>query len=93
MLLYWTVLKYAIESGYKEFDFGRSTVGSGTFKFKQQWGASPVQLYWNYWLSDSSNMPGLTPDNPKYKIAISIWKRMPLIVANMLGPIIVKDLP
>lgn len=93
MLLYWTVLKYAIETGYKKFDFGRSTTGSGTYKFKQQWGAVPVQQYWNYWLAEGNTMPKLNPDNDKFRLAIAIWKRLPLTITNLIGPSIVKNLP
>ena len=50
MLLYWSVLEYACERQYAAFDFGRSTVDAGTYRFKKQWGAQPRQLYWHYWL-------------------------------------------
>ena len=93
MLLYWEVLKFAIESGYKIFDFGRSTIDSGTYRFKKQWGAMPLHLHWNYWLNNGNELPNLSPNNPKYKIAISLWKRMPLVMANFIGPKIVKNLP
>ncbi len=93
MLLYWSVLQYAILNGYSRFDFGRSTVGSGTYNFKKQWGAIPVQQYWNYWLSGGIDMPRLNPDNPKFKLAINTWKRLPLFVTNFIGPLIVKNLP
>ena len=93
MLLYWSVLQFAINEEYKQFDFGRSTIDSGTYKFKKQWGAMPLQLYWNYWLSKGVSMPKLNPDNPKYKLAINMWKKLPLVVANFIGPTIVKNLP
>jgi len=93
MLLYWEVLKYAIEEKYKQFDFGRSSIDSGTYKFKKQWGARPLQLYWHYWLKDQKEIPIINPDNPKYKLAINIWKRLPLFLANYIGPKIVKNLP
>lgn len=93
MLLYWEVLRFAINTGYKRFDFGRCTRGSGTYRFKSQWGANEKQLYWHYWLRDGSKLPGLNPDNPKFRLAISVWQRLPLFVANLLGPPIVKNLP
>ena len=93
MLLYWEVLRYAIQQGYQHFDFGRSTVDSGTYRFKKQWGAKAKQLYWHYWLADGQPLPKLSPDNPKYRLAIAVWKKLPLIVANQLGPGIVKNLP
>lgn len=93
MLLYWEALRLAIDQGYRVFDFGRSTAGSGTHRFKRQWGATEQPLYWHYWLAEGRSMPGLTPDNPRYSAAIKVWQRLPLPVANWLGPRIVKNLP
>jgi hypothetical protein len=94
MLLYAQLLEQAIADGYTVFDFGRSTADSGTYRFKRQWGAEPVQLHWHYWLSDGrAEPPRLNPDNPKYRAAISAWQRLPLGVANRLGPMIVRNLP
>ncbi len=93
MLLYWEVLKFAIKQNYSQFDFGRSSKNAGTYRFKQQWGAQPKQLYWHYWLGNSETPPSLNPSNPKYAIIINVWKRLPLIIANLLGPAIVRNLP
>lgn len=93
MLLYWEVLKIAIERGYTAFDFGRSSKTAGTYRFKQQWGAQPKQLYWHYWLSENVEMPRLNPDNPKYALVINLWKRLPLCITKWLGPRIVRNLP
>ncbi len=93
MLLYWEVLKKSIDKGYKVFDFGRSTIDAGTYRFKKQWGAQPRQLYWHYCVREKGVMPNITPNNPKYKLAINVWKKLPLPVANFLGPGIVKYLP
>ncbi len=93
MLLYWSVLRLACERGYKVFDFGRSTLGEGTYKFKEQWGAKPVQLYWHYWLKNGDRMPELNPKNPKYRIAIDLWKKLPVGLTRLIGPSIVKNLP
>lgn len=93
MLLYWEVLKFAIAQNYRQFDFGRSSRDSGTFRFKQQWGAKPCQIYWHYWQKDAAGLPELNPDNPKYALAINTWKRLPLWMANRIGPAVVKYLP
>jgi FemAB-related protein (PEP-CTERM system-associated) len=93
MLLYSSVLEYACQQGCKVFDFGRSTVDSGTYRFKEQWGAKPVPLYWYYWLKDDRPLPDLNPHNPRYRLAISLWRKLPLPIANTLGPHIVKYLP
>lgn len=93
MLLYWESLRHAIARGARRFDFGRSTVDSGTFRFKRQWGAVPVQLHWYYWLRDSNELPNLSPANAKYRLAIGAWQRLPLPVTTWVGPRIVRNLP
>lgn len=93
MLLYGEVLRYAIDQGCSVFDFGRSTKDSGTYRFKKQWGAEPVQLYWQYWLQNQNKMPNLSPENSKFSTAIAIWQRLPLPLANFIGPKVVKNLP
>ncbi len=93
MLLYWEVLKYSIEQGYAQFDFGRSTMNAGTYRFKKQWGAKPRQCYWHYWLADGEDVPKLNPDNPKYKLVIGIWQKLPVWLTKIIGPPIVKNLP
>jgi FemAB-related protein (PEP-CTERM system-associated) len=92
-LLYWEQLRYAVAAGYRVFDFGRSSVDSGTYGFKRQWGAEPVQLHWQYWLAPGRGMPGLTPSSPKFRLAVRAWQHLPLAIANRLGPRLVKDLP
>jgi FemAB-related protein (PEP-CTERM system-associated) len=93
MLLYWTALTYGCEEGYGWFDFGRSTAGESTCRFKEQWGARPTQLYWHYWMKTGTSMPQLNPNNPKYRAAITLWKRLPLHLTKLIGPSIVKNLP
>jgi len=93
MLLYSSVLEYACQQGFQLFDFGRSTPGSGTYRFKEQWGAKPVLLHWYYWLRDGGELPQLNPQNPKYCLAIKIWQKLPLGLTRLIGPRIVKYLP
>jgi FemAB-related protein (PEP-CTERM system-associated) len=93
MLLYWSVLQFACERGFRVFDFGRSSPDSGTFRFKAQWGAAPVPLYWHYWLRDGGPLPDLSPRNPKMQLAIRAWQHLPVAVTKIIGPPIVKNLP
>jgi hypothetical protein len=93
MLLYWSCLEFACRRGYTVFDFGRSTPGEGTFRFKEQWGARPHQLYWYYWLRAGGQIPQVNPANPKYRTAIALWQRLPLGVTRWAGPRIVKYIP
>lgn len=93
MLLYWNALEFACERGYRFFDFGRSTPGEGTYRYKEQWGAKPVQLYWHYWMRNGGHVPQLNPKNPKYRMAIKIWQQLPVGLTKLIGPAIVKNLP
>lgn len=93
MLLYSTSLRFACENGYGVFDFGRSTPGEGTYRFKEQWGARPLQHYWHYWLRDGGALPEINPKNPKYEFAIRAWRSFPLSFTKFIGPHIVKNLP
>jgi serine/alanine adding enzyme len=93
MRMYWEMLRYSIAAGVGEFDFGRSTSDSGTYRFKAQWGAEPMQLHWHYWLAHGGDLPKLNHSNPKYARAAALWRRMPLWCANMIGPQIARYLP
>jgi FemAB-related protein (PEP-CTERM system-associated) len=93
MLLYWESFKTAIEKGCKQFDMGRCSRDSGTYKFKQQWGAQEKPLFWYYVLSNSKDLPELNPNNRKYSLLIKTWKKLPVIIANSLSPLIIKDIP
>jgi len=93
MLLYSSVLEHACQESYKVFDFGRSTTDSGTYQFKKQWGAKPVQLYWQYWVKGGEPYPELNVQNSKYRSAIKVWQNLPVALTRMVGPFVVKNLP
>jgi FemAB-related protein (PEP-CTERM system-associated) len=93
MLLYWTLLEQAVADGLVVFDFGRSSPGSGPHQFKLQWGAQETPLAWEYLLNAGASLPDTSPSNPKFRLAIEGWKRLPLGVANRLGPWIAAQLP
>jgi FemAB-related protein (PEP-CTERM system-associated) len=92
-LMYWAVIQTAIKAGRAQFDFGRSTVGDGTYRFKEQWGAKAVPMYFNYWLKDPKNVPDVTTTNPAYQFAIAAWKRLPVWLSKALGPSIIRNIP
>ena len=93
MVLYRNVLNFAIHSGYQYFDFGRSSKDTSTYKFKKQWGAQPVPLYWHYWLKGGGELPQLNPNNPKYQFIIKVWQHFPIFITNVIGPYLVRNLP
>ncbi len=94
MKLYWEVLSFAIEQGAKSFDFGRSTADSGTYRFKAQWGAKPLPLYWHRWEKSGVPAPQASASQGGLRELVSgLWSKLPLRVANLLGPCISPRLP
>ncbi len=92
MLLYWEMLADACRRGSGVFDFGRSTRDAGTYRFKRQWGAEEVPLYWHFLLPEGRAVPELRPDSPKYRIMTACWRKLPLCLARTLGPRIIRKL-
>lgn len=90
--MYWEVMRRAALRGCRLFDFGRSKRGTGAFDFKRYWGFEPEPLYYHYLLRRGDKPPELNPLNPKLSLFIALWKRLPLSVANRLGPPIVRYL-
>lgn len=90
--MYWEVMRTAVERGCHLFDFGRSKLGTGAFDFKTNWGFVPEPLNYRYKLSPGASIPDHNPLNPKYRLFIAGWKRLPLAVANVIGPSIVRGL-
>jgi hypothetical protein len=77
---------------YGLFDFGRSKTGTGAFAFKKNWGFAPTPLHYRFRLAPGATIPDHNPLNPKYRLFIAAWKKLPLVVANVLGPPIVRGL-
>jgi FemAB-related protein (PEP-CTERM system-associated) len=90
MLLYWNFLKYASDSHFKFFDFGRSTPGEGTYAFKRQWGAEPSPLYWFRQGTVGEKKVRQGTGLPLRSALEWSWKKLPLAVANAVGPPIRK---
>lgn len=91
-LLYWEVMRQAARRGCARFDFGRSKAGTGAFAFKKNWGFEPDWLEYEYKLAPGAELPEKNPNNPKYAMLIAAWKRLPLPVANFLGPLLIGGL-
>ena len=89
---YWELMRRACERGIRVFDFGRSKVGTGPYDFKRNWGFEPQTLSYRYKLVRARAVPENNPNNPKYRLFIKAWQRMPLALTNFLGPYIVRNL-
>ena len=90
--MYWEVMRRACERGMRVFDYGRSKRGTGSYDFKKNWGFEPQPLHYEYLLVRGRQVPDHNPLNPKYDRFIKLWQRLPLPVANMIGPHIVKSI-
>jgi FemAB-related protein (PEP-CTERM system-associated) len=94
MRLYWELLQVAIERQCSVFDFGRCTREGGTYRFKAQWGGEPVQLYWrSHDLTGVDKVSAVLDQRSKLESAVKIWSKLPLSLANRVGPIISPRLP
>jgi FemAB-related protein (PEP-CTERM system-associated) len=87
---YWELMRRACVRGCKVFDFGRSKAGTGPFSFKKNWGFEPEPLSYEYRLYETEEVPQKNPLNPKYRAFIEIWRRLPLPLANEIGPPIAR---
>lgn len=89
---YWELMRRACERGIRVFDYGRSKVDTGPYDFKRNWGFEPQPLHYGYKLVTARKLPENNPNNPKYRLFIQAWQRLPRAVANFLGPYIVRNL-
>ena len=90
MLLYWSMLAYACDRGFKYFDFGRCTPGGGTYKFKKQWGAKSELLDYSYFTNNGSFDGRPITEKKIFKIGSEIWKKLPVFSTKIGGPIFRK---
>ncbi|WP_306253794.1 FemAB family XrtA/PEP-CTERM system-associated protein [Parvularcula sp. IMCC14364] len=90
--LYWEQMRRAHDQGYSRFDFGRSKVGTGAFAYKTHWGFEPEPLTYHYYLENADTVPDINPNNPKFRLITRAWQKLPLPLANRLGPVLAGNL-
>jgi len=91
--MYWSLLLNGMERGLQVFDFGRSKVDSGSYHFKRHWGFDPTPLAYQYHLPRGKALPDLSPRNPKFSVAIKLWRKLPLRLTQWVGPHLVRYFP
>ena len=91
-MMYWALMRRAVERGATVFDFGRSKVGTGPYSFKSNWGFEPRPIAHQYLLIGRDTLPNLNPTNPRYAKVIAAWQKLPIAVANAISPFISRDL-
>jgi FemAB-related protein (PEP-CTERM system-associated) len=91
-LLYWEAIRWGCEKGYKRFDFGRSSPGGGTYRFKKQWGAHEEPLHWQSVSRRGEQASVLQTGDPRYRWALQVWRHLPLAITNRVGPFLRKQI-
>ena len=91
-VMYYALMNHARERGCSIFDFGRSKTGSGAYAFKKNWGFEPEPMTYAVRTADGQEPRDVNPNSPKYKAQIALWQKMPLSIANRLGPWIARGL-
>jgi len=91
--MYWELMRESCLAGYRSFDFGRSREGTGAYNFKRHWGFEPQPLAYQYLLMGGHEMPNFNPSNPRLRLFIETWKRLPLPVTKWVGPALTRWLP
>jgi FemAB-related protein (PEP-CTERM system-associated) len=92
MLVYWSLMERAIAAGLRRFNFGRCTPGSGTHRFKLQWGGVEEPLWW-YGASRGTAATTPSPDAGAFSWGPRVWRNLPLPIATAIGPSIVRFIP
>lgn len=91
-LLYWEVMQRAAARGLRVFDFGRSKIGTGAYAYKHNWGFEAEPLTYQFLPVRSATIPDINPLNPKYRIFIAGWQKLPLSLTKILGPVVVRSI-
>jgi FemAB-related protein (PEP-CTERM system-associated) len=92
MLLYWCFIERCVAEGVRTFNFGRCTPGGNTHRFKQQWGSRDEPLWW-YQHSAGEGAATPSPDDSAYSWGPALWRKLPVPIANVIGPRLVQYLP
>ena len=90
--MYYKLMCRAVGQGYSLFDFGRSKDGTGPFKFKRNWGFTPTFLEYETKTAAGVEKKDVSPTNKKFELMVTVWKKLPLPVANFIGPFLSRHL-
>jgi FemAB-related protein (PEP-CTERM system-associated) len=91
--MYWSLIEQSCKEGFREFDFGRSKRGTGSYDFKSAWSMKVSELPYRYHLAKAKEIPHLSPVDAKFQLPVATWKRMPLAWTKVLGPRVIRWIP
>ncbi|MEX1198495.1 MAG: FemAB family XrtA/PEP-CTERM system-associated protein [Pseudohongiellaceae bacterium] len=90
--MYWELMRRSADEGLTGFDFGRSKRDTGPYRFKKNWGFNPQPLPYEYYLVAAGAVPDVNPANPRYRLLVNTWRRLPVPLANLIGPPLARSL-
>jgi FemAB-related protein (PEP-CTERM system-associated) len=91
-LLYWEAIRWGSAEGFRRFDFGRSSRGSGTYHFKRQWGATEQPLRWEIWRRNGDRAALVQASDTRYAVAARAWKHLPVSITRLCGPMLRRQI-
>jgi FemAB-related protein (PEP-CTERM system-associated) len=91
--MYWNLIKQSCLEGLQTFDFGRSKRGTGSCQFKSSWGMTVEPLPYRFDLIRATEIPHMTPVDPKFQLPVAAWKRMPFPLTTLIGPPLIRWIP
>jgi lipid II:glycine glycyltransferase (peptidoglycan interpeptide bridge formation enzyme) len=91
--MYWSLIAQSCQEGLRQFDFGRSKKGTGSFHFKSAWSMQVTELPYRYHLVRAKEIPQLSPVDKKFQLPVAAWKRMPYSWTKVLGPRLIRWIP
>ena len=91
--MYWSLMEQSCEEGLRQFDFGRSKRGTGSFDFKSAWSMTATELPYRYHLARAKEVPRLSPVDKKFQLPVAAWKRLPFSWTKVIGPRLIRWIP
>ena len=91
-VMYYALMNHARGKCCTRFDFGRSKIGTGPYNFKKNWGFEPAPLSYAVRTADGAEPRDINPMSPKYRMQVALWQKLPMPIANRIGPWIARGL-
>jgi hypothetical protein len=91
--MYWSLIEQSSKEGIRQFDFGRSKRGTGSYDFKSAWSMTVSELPYRYCLISAKEVPHLSPIDKKFQLAVEAWKRIPFSWTKIIGPQVIRWIP
>jgi FemAB-related protein (PEP-CTERM system-associated) len=91
--MYWNLISQSCREGFRVFDFGRSKRETGAFQFKESWSMEQTALPYRYHLAGAKEVPQMSPVDQKFRLPVTVWKKLPFAWTKVLGPRVIRWIP